>query len=144
MAKDITFQIMLNAPNHILAGDKANRRYTNGDIISAYLTTTLATLNGQDYISNDVISSPRLAFVHVLNVPNDVAEKIQNILEPQKTGSIITKRKKYYVDLSLVQQSKLDEITQNKQTTVNWSAFKSVTKTKVDESFITDEELING
>lgn len=134
---DVTLHVMRVVATHTLPPNSLKKasRYKIGDIIGASLTTSLATWNVplDKYEFDDVISSPRLAFIHCVGVPSRVAEKMQEYLQQpiQNNDGELVRRVKYRFPPSVMPQGVKDTLNADKEITGDWSTIRNFIRRKV-------------
>ena len=130
----ITVQIMVNAPTHDLSYDppKAARRHRNGDILGVYKTSDFATLTGNTWNWNDVISSPRSVFVHIRDLPTGLGALAKQRLEGRIVAADDTLRiRKYRLPPGVLPVPVQNTLRDDREVTMSWTQFKSVCRKKV-------------
>ena len=124
----ITLQIMVNAPTHDLSHDPpmASMRYRNGDILTVYRTKDFATLTGETWNWNDVISSPRSVFVHITGVPLNLAIKAGTRLTDSIAAAGDTfRRRKFRIPPSVVPIAFRNKLLADKEATITYTQVKA-------------------
>ena len=130
----ITVQIMVNAPTHDLSYDppKAARRHRNGDILGVYKTSDFATLTGNTWNWNDVISSPRSVFVHIRDLPTGLGARAKQRLEGMISAiDDILRIRRFRLPPSALPVPVQNALRDDREVTMSWAQFKSVCRKKI-------------
>jgi hypothetical protein len=155
MAQNVTIQILLSAPAHSLPpGPKSDRRYIDGDIIAVHDTASYATFDGSKWSWNEPISSPRCAFIHITDVPDQFADNIQPLFgptfdlvaddDPDNAGAfvaIMNKRRGFFTDIVKIPGPYYGQVVTNRESTIPWSVIKTAIWNKSDDRAVTDNEF---
>jgi hypothetical protein len=130
---DLTVQIMVNAPTHDLKTvDRTAARYKNGDVLAVYDTAANATFSGSDWLWDGVISSPRSMFIHITAVPPALVPKFQQrITQSIRAARDRLRLRQFRLRLSLMSVPARDQLLADKEITMTWTQFKSVTIRKI-------------
>lgn len=137
----ITLQIMVNAPTHeirhrnfdgAIDPEQTAARYRNGDIIAVHNTANSATFIAGAWRWNDVISAPRSVFVHISNLPNNLAPKARRRLTgSMRAGSDLLRRKQYRLPPSALPVPVQDALRDDREVTMTWAQAKTVIRKKI-------------
>ncbi len=147
----ITLQIMINAPTHALATpEKTAMRHRNGDVLGVHKTSDFATLADGEWKWNDVISSPRSVFVHVTDVPTNLAKKIWRLARGIKVASESLRVRRYRIPPSVVPTAFRDKLLADKEATITFTQAKTFIRKKVISNALDpsldneDTQLVDG
>ena len=125
---------MVNAPTHDLSYDppKAARRHRNGDILGVYKTSDFATLTGNTWNWNDVISSPRSVFVHIRDLPTGLGARAKQRLEGMISAiDDILRIRRFRLPPSALPVPVQNALRDDREVTMSWAQFKSVCRKKI-------------
>ena len=132
MTKVVTLQIMTNAQTHSLdTPEKEAMRHKDGDIIGVHSTKKLATKTGLEWKWNTNITSQRSVFVHVINVPMNVAKNIEERLKSSICPASETFRmSKFRMPPQFMPTDLLNKMLSDKEATITYTAMKELVRKK--------------
>lgn len=132
---DLTIAIMVNVPTHDLSYDKAKEaaRHRDGDVLAVYNTSDLADLVGSQYKFRDVINSPRMAYIHIRGVPDDVDLKTW-LIRPIKDDvdrDIRLRNNRWRIPTSVMPAAMTNALRDDHEFTIVWGQVKAFIRKKV-------------
>jgi hypothetical protein len=132
MVTVVTLQIMTNTQTHSLdTSEKESMRHKDGDIIGVHITKNLATKVGSDWKWNTNITSPRSMFMHVTNVPLNVAKKIkERLTAPICPASETFRMSKFIMPPRFIPTALLNKMLSDKEATITYTDMKSLVRKK--------------
>ena len=148
---DVTLRVFLNPASHDLSYNpqKAAFRNRRGDIFHVYLSDTIATLVGNDYIlDGGALGRDLFAWIHIRNVPNARARQMHRVLTQDsgetrlsdeldpETGlpqivSDAYRRHRWRIPQSVIPAAARATLLAEHEITVGWSNFRNAIRRKV-------------
>ena len=132
---DITLHILAENKTHAATNESA--KWQRGQIVDCSQSADLATLSGNDYLFNDVISGA-FVFVHVKDVPVVDFDKFRARLQ---TENPLGGRRRYRVDVASIPVSARNKLLADKEITITWATAKNYIQNDEIVTTITDGEV---
>ena len=132
---DITLQILAVSKTHNT--DNPDNLWKRGQIANVHVSSDLATLVGNDYNFNDVISG-KFVFVHVKNVPVTDFAKFKERLN---TENPLGGRRRYRVRVGIIPTTARDKLVADREITITWATAKNYIQNDEITTLITDGEV---
>lgn len=132
---DITLQVLAVSKSHTVSD--VNTLWNKGQIVDAFQSSDLATLSGDDYLFNDVISG-NFVFVHVKDVPIVNFEKFKARLQSENP---LGGRRRYRVKVASIPIAARNKLLADKEITITWTAAKNYIANDETAVDITDGDV---
>ncbi len=132
--RTVCFEVLEQAPTHDLSSnpEKEARQYRRGDVISVFLTPPVSTWRpGQgDWQLNSAIGTPRLVYIHVMEVPSDRWHSLRNQMQEklyanQEQQEDKLRNAKWRVQIWRLPVNPREKLLEDRQVTMQWNVFRS-------------------
>jgi len=140
---DVAVQICLFPATHTIPDTLKNaRRYLQGDLVRCWLAGTWETLQGQDYVPDEPITSNRTGMLYIRDMSDLLSiEYINEILsscisehimnERDELEPVPVRRRKFRLDLNRMNNPTRNALLEDRYITISWNQAKNLVNKKV-------------
>jgi len=141
----LALQVMINESNVFLDFAKNSRKFIDGDIVKVYSPSPWANKVGNEWVPNNLpVASPRLGFIFVDNEPSATIVKYNRVLCKPREDVIgsVDKVRDWGFALGTMTTPNVDELLNQKYTTITWGQLKAFLKKKSEDRLLLDSDIV--
>ena len=141
---DISLEVMIDPAT--APPDREAMNYRRGEVVAGYPTSRVAEWNGTEYKANGGVGMPRTGYIHVRDVPANVAPKLRQVLtrdmyEIEGDGVTIKKlrRRLWRFVPSDIPANVMNRLLNDREITVTFTQLKNYVRKRLISAVVPDD-----
>jgi hypothetical protein len=126
---NISLQVFLNPPNHLLSVQQNAARYIRGDVIGVYETKSLADFVDGEYRHKDVFIN-KWVFLHVTETPYTIDKIKTALMNEVSSVAAVNRKRKMMIDPANISDDLYNKLSLQGEVTVTFDDLFSHIKNK--------------